>query len=73
MDPLNSTNALYAMSLLKDDLHVAPDVVDNVRTRMSLSEPMVEAVHHAKGGALKQREIEEIRKGLLREAGCQVR
>jgi hypothetical protein len=70
-DPLNSTNALYAMSLLKDDLHVAPDVVGNVKTRMSLSAPMVEAVHHAKGGALTQREIEEIRKGLLREAGCQ--
>ena len=70
-DPLNSTNALFAMSLLKDNMHVAPDVIDNIKSRMSLSAPMVEEYEHANGGALNQREIEEIRKGLLREAGCQ--
>lgn len=69
-DRLNSTNALIAMSLLKDGFSVEPDIIEHIKSRIALTSPIADEVKRVSGKALSQDEVEDIRKGLLREAGC---
>lgn len=70
LDPLSSCNAQYAISLLQDGLRVDSVVIDNIKARMALTTPIVHELERVKGKGISKDEIAEIRKGLLREAGC---
>jgi len=69
-DPLSSTNAQYAVELLKDGFGVDPQIRDNIRDRLALTTPITVELKNQASGGLSDADIKEARKGLLREAGC---
>ena len=69
-DPLSSTNAQFATALLKDGMGVDCNVCDNMKERMALTTPITLELKRQSEKGLTDADIKEIRKGLLREAGC---
>jgi len=69
-DPLSSCNAQYAITLLKDRFGVDCQICDNMKERMNLTTPVTLELKRQEAGGLSDSDIKEVRKGLLREAGC---
>jgi len=70
LDPLDSCNAQIALSLLKEGSTVDEHIVSNIKQRMALTVPIVHELERVQAKGVSKQEIDEIRRGLLREAGC---
>jgi len=69
-EPLSSCNAQYAITLLRDRFGVDSQICDNMKQRMHLTTPITVELKRQDDKGLTVADVQGIRKGLLREAGC---